>query len=202
MRHTPYACTALAAWLVSAGSEARAQPAVPAGDPDRAASGRLAMTASTDVLPVVISAAAGEVGGTLAVGLASTHLQVRALAFRVAVPEFAHGAPAFDRVTSTGGGVIVDYFFREDLRGLWIGAGLEVASAAARHRATQDTQRFVVVAPTASVGWQFRIGRGFFIGPHAGFLYALNPAKATVGSDTLEQAAITPEVSIKLGWRF
>jgi hypothetical protein len=158
---------------------------------------------STDVLPIALSAVAGEPGGTLALGLAHGRVQVRALAFRVALPDFAYGAPAFDRVTSVGGGVIGDYFFfSDDQRGLWLAAGLEVGFAAARHGATQETKHATVVSPTVSLGWQWRLGPGFFIGPHAGFTYALNPARVTVGADTLEQAAFAPEVSIKLGWYF
>jgi len=109
---------------------------VPAAEPASPTS----IGVSTDLLPPVMSALAGDPGGTLAVGISAGRWQVRGLGFATSVPDPLIGNDAFDRLTAAGGAIIVDRFFAPSRRGWWIGAGLELWSSSVRHAASQRSR--------------------------------------------------------------
>ncbi len=98
---------------------------------------------------------------------------------------------------------IVDYFFKPDFEGWWIGPGLEYWDATIQTDAMLNTSEYNNLIFTVGGGYIWKFYKNFYLNPWvAGHLRIAGDKDVIVDQRTFETKLIIPEVSVKLGWHF
>jgi hypothetical protein len=174
---------------------AAADDAPPAPDP-----GRIALGLELDLLPTVVSAAAGEVGGGGNVWLGRDRLRLRLVGTRMVFPDGFQTPSGFKDRELIAVAAIVDVFLHRGFSGPWIGGGLEhwwnrVGSAAGPD--TADWRSYVV---TAGGGWAWKFWRDLYLNPWMAGHVLLSRPEVTLYGSTWKPGVATWEISLKVGW--
>jgi hypothetical protein len=186
--------SAVAVLLVLSGLATRAR-----GEDIAAAAGKRGV--EVDLLPVALSAADGELGGSLQVWAGRGRSRLRVLGACIHFPDGMTDEPFRDRET-TAVAVIWDRFFRPRFHGPWVAAGAEawwneIGSNAGPQRA--DWTEWVA---TAGAGWVFPVWRGLTVNPWGAVHVRLNDPDVVLYGRAYEPARLQAEISLKVGWTF
>jgi hypothetical protein len=181
--------------LVCSGLTARAR-----GE-DVAPAGARQCGVELDLLPLALSAADGEMGGSLQLWAGRGRSRLRVVGARIHFPDGMTDEPFRDRET-TAVAAIWDRSVRPGFRGPWVALGAEawwneIGSTAGPERASWNEWR-----ATAGAGWVFRAWRGLTLNPWGGVHVRLNDPEVVLHGRAYVPARLQAEVSLKLGWTF
>jgi hypothetical protein len=172
------------------------------GADDAASAPRTAAGVEIDLLPIVLSAAAGRLGGGANVWVGRGHVRVRAVGTYVAFPPGALTPSGFeDRELAVAAG-IVDVFLRPELEGPWVGAGLERWWNRIASPAGPGTARWTSWVATLGGGYVWTVWRSLYLNPWAAGHLLLSEPEVNLHGATWKPAKLAGEVSLKVGWQF
>lgn len=155
----------------------------------------LQLGSEIDVLPYLT----GGYYGSVWVG--REHLRVRPVLASVTVPSFAT-EDGFDQNKLKAYAFIADYFFQDDLSGLWTGAGMEYWDASIRDKETKFTSDYHQTVATWGGGYVVRLGSRVDLNPWVAFHFAFGGEKeVVVGSKIFKPKRVQFEGSVKIGIR-
>lgn len=99
--------------------------------------------------------------------------------------------------------LIVDWFFRDDFRGFWVGAGAEYWKSSVTNETNGGTADWNNTVATVGGGYVWKIAGNFYVNPWvAGHLIVGGPTSVPAGGATYNPKRFSPEASVKLGWHF
>jgi len=99
--------------------------------------------------------------------------------------------------------LIADYFFADDFRGFWLGAGAEYWKNSVENSANGGVARWHNTIATVGGGYLWYFAGNFYLNPWAaGHAVVGGPMRVTVGGAAYNPSRVTPEVSLKIGWHF
>jgi hypothetical protein len=157
-----------------------------------------------DLLPVVLSASAGELGLSGQVWAGFDHVRWRLVGARLALPNWLAAKDGFQDQTTTVLAGIVDYVWGDHFDRWWLGAGLEYWHSSIAHEDVPG-RRVAWDAGIATVGggyiWPL-LGDAdvrFYIEPWAAAHLRWTPAHPTLEGHDHTPARVNGEVSLKLG---
>jgi len=173
-----------------------AEPAAESG------SSRRALGVGVDLLPIVLSATAGEVGLSAQLWAGFDHFRFRLVGARIAVPNGIAADNGFeDQVIGAVAG-IVDYTFGPHFDGWWVGAGLEYWNSTMSIAASPgSTASWEALMATFGGGYIFQWGSSvhFYLEPWAGLHLRMTPARLSFGGETYTPQRVQANASVKLG---
>lgn len=133
---------------------------------------------------------------------AQNHLRYRAVASNIHVPA-AFVKAGFKNYEITAYALIVDYFPRQELSGIWYGAGLEFWQSRITNKSDNHTTEFDNTVFTVGLGYIWRLTDTVYVNPWAALHMPIGGDEdIAVGNKTYQQEAVVPSASIKLGWQF
>jgi len=162
--------------------------------------GRLALGLEIDLLPTVVSAAAGEVGAGGNVWVGRDRLRLRMVGARMVFPDGFQTPAGFQGRELIVAAGIVDVFLLPRFAGPWIGAGLEHWWNRIGSTAGPDTAEWRSYVLTAGAGWSWKFWGDLYLNPWAAGHVLLSRPTVTLDGNTWKPAAVAWEVSLKLGW--
>jgi len=202
----PVVATEAAAAEPSATEAAVAEPvvgeAVAAEPASESARSRRALGVGVDLLPIVLSATAGEVGLSAQVWAGFDHFRFRLVGARIAVPNGIAADNGFeDQVIGAVAG-LVDYTFGPHFDGWWVGAGLEYWNSTMSIAASPgSTASWEALMATFGGGYMFQWGSSvhFYVEPWAGLHLRMTPARLSFNGETYTPQRVQVSASVKLG---
>lgn len=160
-----------------------------------------------DVLPIALSASAGDVGASGQLWFGIDHLRFRVVGARISFPNWLSAKDGFEDQRTLVGAALVDYVFGNHFDKWWIGTGVEgwhntighqsIPGAMPGERASWNTLIW-----TAGGGYIFPIVGNFYLEPWGAGHVALTSERPTIGSRTFQPQRVTGEVSLKAGYFF
>ena len=150
-----------------------------------------------DALPYITG------GNYIGVGVANNGFNYRFIKADVNMPNFIL-PNHIDSVNMDVYTFIVDYFFRgEDYDGPWIGLGYELWNLKVKEENSNIEEDLTQHIFTLGGGYVFSLGEYFFVNPWIAVHYDLNnDTEKLVGNTIYKPKRITPEASLKFGFRF
>ena len=129
-------------------------------------------------------------------------IRVRPVVTKTTLPSFVV-QDGFTNADLEAYALIVDYFPRGGLRGFWVGAGVEYWKNSIESESNGGTAKWNNTVATVGAGYVWTVAGSFYLNPWAaGHLLVGGPTSVDVTGATYSPRQLTPEVSIKLGWRF
>jgi hypothetical protein len=162
---------------------------------------RWAVGVEIDLLPIVLSAAAGELGAGANAWIGVDRFRFRCVGTHAAFPSSLAPKGFIDRKLDVVAAV-VDVFARRDLSGPWLGTGVEYWWNSARAASGGGTARWESPVYTLGGGWVVPVWRGAYVNPWAAGHVLLSRPAATAGAETWRPGRLAGEVSVKVGWLF
>jgi hypothetical protein len=152
--------------------------------------------AELDALPYIT----GGYYGSIWVG--HNHFRYRAVIAKTEVPGF-YVEDGFTNNEVQAYAAIVDYFFKPEFKGWWIGTGLEYWDSSIQTDAKLETAKYNNTVFTLGGGYVWKFYNNFYLNPWvAGHLRIAGDKDVSVDTSTFETPLFTPEFSLKLGWHF
>jgi hypothetical protein len=188
--------------LASAGAQAAAVPSAEAAAPREAPQRALGLT--MDLLPIVLSATAGQVGVSGQVWAGFDQVRLRLVGARLALPNWLAAKDGFENQTTLVVAAIADYVFGDHFDGWWIGTGLEWWHSSIGHEDVPG-RRVAWDAGVATVGggyiWPLLAGTGvqLYIEPWGAAHVRWTPASPTLEGRSYRPPRLNGELSLKLG---
>ena len=177
------------------------QSALPAQEPSTSAPAPDSWKFGTefDVLPF----ATGGYYGSL---FAADHgWRLRGVAARSGTPSFLVSS-GFEKKRSDAYALLADRFLgarRAELKGFWVGSGVEYWRTRIRQKDTTDFTHYNNVLVTAGGGYVWQVTRHFYVNPWADTNFVVGGSRdINVSGKTYTQPLFTPEVSLKVGFIF
>lgn len=131
------------------------------------------------------------------------HFRLRAVLSFVYPPGFAYDSERFAHFRLQADAAIIDYFFKPDLSGFWVGAGIERWIASIDSANVNSSGNFMEWVATIGVGYVWYFYENFYINPWiAGHLRVAGDSQSTVGTQIYSVNTIQGEGSVKIGWHF
>jgi hypothetical protein len=183
----------VAALCLAVGEDAAA--AEPAHAPDRVALGL-----EVDLLPTVLSAADGELGGGFNAWVGQGHLRLRAVGSQIHFPQGFLTPPGFQDRRLTVAAGIVDYFFAPGFEGPWLAAGAEYWWNTIGSPSGPATASWGSWALTLGAGYVWKIWGDLYLNPWAAAHLLLSRPDVTLYDATWSPSPLSAEVSLKIGW--
>jgi hypothetical protein len=188
----PAARVAVLATLVLFADRSKAEDLVPGGS-------RVAIGGEIDLLPVVLSAADGQLGGGVNVWIGRDRVRLRAVGTYIAFPPGALTPSGFEDRQLTVAAGIVDVFFRPGFSGPWLGAGLEHWWNRIASPAGPGTASWSSGVVTLGAGYVWKFWRGVYLNPWGAGHLLLSRPEVTLYGVTWKPQALAGEVSLKIG---
>ena len=163
---------------------------------------RQAIGFNIDILPTVLSASAGTVGGAGQVWYARNHLRFRLVGAHFRMPESIMKEDYFRKQETTAIAVICDYVTGKEFNSFWVGSGLELWLNRIGYLNSSNTASWNNAVFTMGGGYIWKFYRNFFLDPWAAVHVLLNKQQVHLQGDTYKPQAITAEASLKIGWYF
>ncbi len=130
------------------------------------------------------------------------HLRYRAIIAKTDIPDFFI-EDGFTNNEIKAYAVVVDYFFNPNLKGWWIGSGLEYWDAKIQTDARISTANYNNTIFTLGGGYIWKFYKNFYLNPWvAGHFIIAGDKDVVVDDSTFETKLFIPEISLKLGWHF
>ena len=158
--------------------------------------------AEIDLLPTVLSAADGRLGGGANVWVGRGHVRLRAVGTFIAFPPGALTPSGFEDRELTVAAGIVDVFFRPEFSGPWLGAGLEHWWNRIGSPAGPDTATWSSWVATLGGGYVWTFWRSLYLNPWAAGHLLLSEPEVRLYGATWKPTKLSGEVSLKIGWLF
>ena len=166
-----------------------------------ASTSRKAIGVTIDLLPIVLSASAGEVGLSGQLWGAIDHYRLRLVGAHLTQPDWLAAKGGFEERRTTAFAVIGDYLFGDNFDGFWVGGGFEYWHESIGHEeAPGERDSWDTVAATAGGGYIWRVVGNFFLEPWTAAHLRLTPASASLAGETYEPQWLSAEVSLKIGF--
>ncbi|WP_298893450.1 hypothetical protein [uncultured Psychroserpens sp.] len=166
------------------------------GQADNQSTKNISIGFELDAVPYIFQ------GYYASVWVGHNHFRYRAVITKIDTPDFILDDGFTNneiRVYAT----IVDYFFKPDFKGWWIGPGLEYWDAKIQTDAKLNTSKYNNVIFTLGGGYVWKFYKNFYLNPWvAGHLRIAGDKDVIVDGSTFETPVIIPEISVKLGWHF
>ena len=149
-----------------------------------------------DVLPYITG------GYFAAAWVGKDHIRVRTLTANVNKPDlFVKEGFTNNKVTAYA--LLGDYFLKEGWKGWWTGTGVVYWKSSIQTDAKLSTAHFENWFLNGSLGYNFKLGRKFYVGPWAGLHIKIAGDKnVPVDNKTYTPPLFNPEASVKLGAYF
>ena len=130
------------------------------------------------------------------------HFRYRAIVTKLETPDF-FVKDGFTNNEIQAYTVIVDYFFKNDFKGWWIGAGLEYWDSKIQTDAKLETAKYNNTMFTVGGGYVWKFYNNFYLNLWvAGHLRLAGDNEVLLDNSTFKTSLFTPEFSIKVGWHF
>ncbi|MEL6812304.1 MAG: hypothetical protein AAFP76_13320 [Bacteroidota bacterium] len=130
------------------------------------------------------------------------HFRYRAVLTKIETPDFIL-EDGFTNNEMKVYAAIVDYFFKPDFNGWWIGPGIEYWDAEIQTDAQLETAEYENVIFTLGGGYVWKFYKNFYLNPWiAGHLRIAGDKEVSVDQSLYETRLFIPEISLKLGWHF
>ncbi len=170
-----------------------------ADDAPSTATTRQAFGITVDLLPTVLSAIAGDVGGGVQLWYGRDHIKARLVAARIHFPEFIAGGDGFTDQRTAAFAFIVDYVFGPHFDGWWVGGGAELWLNSIGHDGTSERADWTNVVATVGGGYIWCFAGNWFLEPWAAGHVLVNDASVTIGVTSYSPGRVTGEISLKVG---
>lgn len=166
------------------------------GQADDQSTKNLTVGFEIDALPYIT----GGYYGSVWVG--HNHLRYRAVITKAEIPDFIL-EDGFTNNEVRVYAAIVDYFFKPEFKGWWIGTGLEYWDAKIQTDAKLNTAEYNNTIFTIGGGYVWKFHKNFYLNPWAaGHLRVAGDKEVVIDESTFEPKLLIPEISFKLGWHF
>lgn len=130
------------------------------------------------------------------------HFRYRAVITKIETPDFIL-EDGFTNNEMKVYAAIVDYFFKPDFKGWWIGPGLEYWDASIQTDAKLEIAEYNNTIFTLGGGYLWKFHKNFYLNPWAAVhLRIAGDKEVRVDQSIYETPLVIPEVSVKLGWHF
>ncbi len=156
---------------------------------------------STDILPYISAAAAGNEGFSIQGWVSSGSYKYRVVAAKTEIPEiFLYEGTDSHELTVIA--FITDYYFKEMNRGPWIGGGIELWKNRAGDEVTGEDVSWDSIIITLGGGYTFMLGKHLYLNPFAAMHF--NPAPESVKTEktSFREKYFLNSASVKIGWMF
>lgn len=158
--------------------------------------------AAIDLLPPIMSATTGNFGYSAQLWYGYQKFRVRGVIAGFTMPDKLMGNDDFTNLETTATALIIDYFLKNDFRGWWFGAGIEMWDNTITSKIDNNNYCYNDYVATAGSGYIFKIYKNFYVEPWGAVHYVVNNEKVTVGATEHQTKKFQGEVSLKLGWHF
>ena len=159
---------------------------------------RTVVGAEVDLLPVALSAAAGELGGGVNVWVGRDRVRMRAVGTYLAFPGGLTPSGFEDRRLAVAAG-IVDVFYRPGFTGPWLGGGFEYWWNRIGSPAGPGTASWNSWVATLGGGFVWKFWRSVYLNPWAAGHLLLSRPEISLNGATWKPQPVTGEVSLKIG---
>ncbi|MDR3625255.1 MAG: hypothetical protein P4L45_00395 [Ignavibacteriaceae bacterium] len=133
------------------------------------------------------------------------NFRFRLVAAKVKTPSFVV-TDGFENLDTKAYAFIVDYFpceKRDNLTGLWLGAGIEYWDNSITNSFNHQSAGFNSYQFTLGGGYVFNVWENLYLNPWiAGHLEIAGDRSVFAGTREYKPHIVLPEASIKLGWQF
>ncbi len=168
---------------------------------DRSSRG-LVLGYTVDLLPIVMTAASGRMGFSFQTWMGVEHVRLRLVGAQMRMPDALVENSAFEQYDLTVGAMIIDYVFRDDFSGWWIGSGFELWQNRLQHRKSGERIYWASQVFTVGGGYIWKIAGNVFVEPWAAAHMVMNNRTIHSGSDRYTPRRLSGEVSLKFGYFF
>jgi hypothetical protein len=155
-----------------------------------------------DLLPPVMSATTGNFGYSAQLWYGYKKFRVRGVIAGFTMPDKLMGNEDFEDLNTTAAALIFDYFLKNNFKGWWFGAGVEMWNNTITAKMNNQAYDFRDYVATAGSGYIFKVYKNFYVEPWGAVHYILNDEKVTVGETEYKTKKFQGEVSLKIGWHF
>ncbi len=155
-----------------------------------------------DLFPYAASAAAGKGGFAFQTYAGIDHIKIRAVAAHIYLPDSLIGASGFTDYELSVAALIIDYVFRDNFEGFWIGTGVELWQNSITHEQGGGSIEWMNTVMTLGGGYIWKIYNNVYINPWAAVHYVMNAKDIEANGDRYHQRAFQASASIKIGFFF
>jgi len=156
---------------------------------------------AVDLFPTALSAVDKEPGYSFQAWAGFDHIKMRIVAAHLYQPDRLID-DAFQNYEMNVTAFIIDYFFNENLTGLWIGTGAELWNCSIENKSSGATAEWTDNILTAGAGYVWKITDSVYLDPFAAVHYRMNDGKVTAGGEEFKRQRISASASIKIGYMF
>jgi len=155
-----------------------------------------------DLLPPIMSATTGNFGYSAQLWYGYKKFRVRGVIAGFTMPDKLMVNDDFKDLNTTATALIFDYFLKNNFKGWWFGAGVEMWNNTITSKMDNQDYDFKDYVATAGSGYIFKVYKNFYVEPWGAVHYILNDEKVTVGETEYKTKKFQGEVSLKVGWHF
>jgi len=130
------------------------------------------------------------------------HFRLRGVASLVNPPDFAYPSDRFKNLSLHAYALIVDYFFKPEPNGFWVGVGLEKWFGSINSNSGNSSGSYSESVSTLGTGYVWVFYKNFYLNPWVAIHLKLSGDSPYVGANVYSLPTIQGEGSFKLGWYF
>lgn len=156
---------------------------------------------AVDLFPTVLSSVDKEPGYSFQAWAGINNIKMRIVAAHLYQPDRLID-DAFKNYEMNVTAFIIDYFFRDDLTGFWIGTGAELWNCSIENKSSGITTEWTDNILTAGAGYVWKITDSVYLDPFAAVHYRMNDGKVIAGGEEFKRQRISASASIKIGYMF
>ncbi|PKL16158.1 MAG: hypothetical protein CVV49_17630 [Spirochaetae bacterium HGW-Spirochaetae-5] len=154
---------------------------------------------AVDLFPTVLSSIDKEPGYSFQAWAGFDQIKIRIVAAHLYQPDRLIDDD-FKNYEMNVTAFIIDYFFRNDLTGFWIGTGAELWNCSIENKSSGKTAEWTDNILTAGAGYVWKITENVYLDPFAAVHYRMNDGKVTTGGEEFKRQRISASASIKIGY--
>lgn len=156
---------------------------------------------AVDLLPTVLSATSGEAGYSFQAWAGFENVKMRVVAAHLYQPDSMIDG-SFENYEMNVAAFIIDYFFKENFRGFWIGTGAELWNCSIEHKASGEAAMWTDNILTLGAGYVWKITDSVYLDPFAAVHYRMNDSKVMAGGEEFTRQRVSASASVKIGYMF
>ena len=155
---------------------------------------------AVDLLPPIMSASTGNFGYSAQLWYGYKKYRVRGVVAGFQMPDKLMGNNDFKDLKTFAAAVIFDYFPKNNFKGLWFGAGVEMWNNTITSKSDNQSYSFKDYVATAGIGYIFKIYKNLYVEPWGAVHYVLSNERINTGAVEYKTKKFQGEVSFKIGW--
>ncbi len=156
---------------------------------------------AVDLFPTVLSAVDKEPGYSFQAWAGFNNIKMRIVAAHLYQPDRVIDK-AFTNYEMNVTAFIIDYFFKDDLTGFWIGTGAELWNCSIENNSSGITAEWTDNILTAGSGYVWKLTDSVYLDPFAAVHYRMNDGKVIAGGEEFRRQRVSASASIKIGYMF